>query len=536
LQANIGLRTPETRPTPGLIRWLETRRSWNTLLIVGVAVVAAVIRFWNFGSLGLSHWDEAYFLTDAHTVSRVWPKGFGQIGWVTAPLVAYTDGTLFHFLGINDWMPIAVSATYGTLSAIALYFLGSRLFGNAVGLIAAAILATAEFSVMFSRMALADATFDFWLITCVLFLWLGFERKRIGYYVLAGISSGVLLNTKYNGIFPLVLAGSWLVGELLLDVIRRPQDRRALLSEYRLRIVGTVVMFGLATALFLPFVLKVAKYPGWGFVFTYDASFGPHTLIKTSPKFILWYYWLFTSPPTVLVSVVGIAVGVVRFTRADRLMLIYTAGMFIAVMLFAPYPREALSLLPAVAIWAGRAIVEVWRVIRTSQPRLPIAAAGASAACLSAILLGQLVPLPHMLSLRTQGYADAGAIATRYQSTGTSIFVRTQEIALLYLKGQFPLRATPSVERLLNEKASSVVFMTDETLRWFPELQAFFDLNRDRLLVVDRVPNPVYAEVLLQPATEDGLSHLDDPPDADRYITFWRVTGPLLYPASWPTL
>ena len=503
-------------------------------MIIGVAVVAAVIRFWNFRSLGFSHWDEAYFLSDAHRISAHWPRGFVSIGWVTAPLVAYTDGTLFRFLGSHDWIPFAVSATYGTLSAVALYFLGSRLFGNAVGLIAGAVLATAEFSVMFSRMALADATFNFWLITTVLFVWLSFTGKRMLFYVLAGVSAGILLNTKYNGLFPLILAASWLVGELLLEVIRRHEDRRVVVSEYRLRIVGTIVMFGLAFALFLPFLIKIAINPGLGFIVTYDASFGSHTLIKTSPKIILWYYWLWTSPPTVLVAAAGIVVGIVRFTRADRLMLIYTGGMFVALMLFAPYPREGLSLLPAVAIWAGRAVVEAWKLVRTSVPRVPLAAAAVSAACALAILLGQFVPLPHMLSLRTKGYADAGVIAAKYQSAGTSIFARTQANASLYVKIQYTLRPVASVERLLDQKACTVVFMTDQTLTWYPELQAFFDLNRDHLVVVDKVPNPLYPEVLLQPATEAGLAHLDDPPDAFRYITFWRVTGPLLYPPSWP--
>lgn len=517
------------------VDWLQTRRSWNTLLILAVASVAAIIRFWNFGSLGYQHWDEYEFISGAYAVSQFWPRGFASITWIIMPLVSYTSGTLFHFLGVHTWIPLAVSATYGTLSAVALYFLGSRLFRNAVGLIAAAVFATAEFSVMYSRMALADSTFEFWLIMSVLFIWLGFERKRIVYYVLAGISSGLLLNTKYDGIFPLALAVSWLASELLLDVIRRSKNQRPLVSEYRLRAVGTILIVGLATVLFLPFLIKVSHIPGWGPFFGHFTAFGPHTLIKTSPKIIVWYLWLFTSPPTVLVAVAGIGVGLVRFTRADRLMLIFTAGWVTALLLFAPYPREALPLLPAVAIWAGRAIVEAWGLIAASKPRWPFASTAAVAACGLAILSFQFVPLPHLLSLRTEGYADAGAIAARYQSSGSTIFVRVQSVAFLYLKDAYGLVPHTSMVRLLNEKGSTAVFMTDQTLGWYPQIQALFDLNRDRLVVVDKVPNPLYDEVLLQPATEEGLSHVHDPPDAYRFITFWRLNGPLLYPPSWPT-
>jgi 4-amino-4-deoxy-L-arabinose transferase-like glycosyltransferase len=536
LHANAGLTMRESHQGPRLFRWLETGRSWNSLLIIGVAVLAAVIRFWNFGSLGYQHWDELYFIFDARRVSLTWPRGFGNMGWVTVPLVAYTDGTLFHFFGINSWIPLAVSATYGTLSAVALYFLGSRLFGNAVGLIAAAILATAEFSVMFSRMAIADATFDFWLITSVLFIWLGFTHNRIVYYVLAGVSAGLLLNTKYDGVFALLLAGAWLLGEFLLDATRRPRAVRTLATDYRMRLLGTLIILGLAIFIFVPFLVKIGISPGFSTVFHHNSTNVANSLGNTTPKIIVWFFWVFTSPATVVIAVAGIVVGVVRFTRADRLLLMYTAGWFVALMFFFPYPREALSLLPAVALWAGRAIVEIWQLVRTMRPRLPFSATLAAAACGLAILIGQIVPLPQMLSLRTEGYADAGVIAARYQSTGSTIFIRTQAVALLYLKGVYELNPSPLVVRLLNEKASTVVFMTDQTLTWdsVATEKALFDLNRDRLLVIDRVPNPLYDDVLLQPATEDKLSHLDDPPDAYRYITFWRVTGPLLYPPSWP--
>jgi 4-amino-4-deoxy-L-arabinose transferase-like glycosyltransferase len=515
-----------------LVRWLESLRTRNTFLVAGVASLALVIRLWNFGSLGFEHWDEFYFVSDAQTVSQHWPAGFRSIGWVTAPLVAYTDGTLFHFLGGSNWIPFAVSAAYGTLACIALYFLGSRLFGAAVGLIAATILATSDYSAMFSRMALADATFDFWLITSVLFIWLGFERKRLIYYMVAGISAGLLLNTKYNGVFPLVFAASWLGGEFLLEAFTHSRALRQLAAEYRMRLIGTAIIGALAIMLFVPFFLKVAHYPGWHFVLTYDSTFGAHTVIKTPPTFILWYFWLFSSPPTVLLAFAGIAIGIVRFTRPDRFMLIYTAGWFVALMVFAPYPREGLSLMPAVAIWAARAIVQLWRLAQNVRLR-PVAMAAAPI-CLIAIVIAQAVPLSHMLSLRTQGYADAGAAAARYQSGGDRIWTRTQAVASLYLHDEYFLDASPIVISLLSEQTTNVVLVTDQTLSWYPKIDEFFRLNRDRLRVIDRVPNPLYDEVFLQPATAYGLAHINDPPDAYRYITFWRVTAPLAFPADWP--
>jgi 4-amino-4-deoxy-L-arabinose transferase-like glycosyltransferase len=515
-------------------RWLEGQKSWNTVLVLAVVLLSVVIRFWNFGSLGYQHWDEYYFISGAESVSRSWPKGLGSISWAITPLVPYTAGTLFHFFGVNSWMPLAVSATYGSLSALALYVLGSRLFGRAVGLIAAAVLATAEFSVMFSRMALADATFAFWIIASVVSIWLGFTRRRIVYWVLAGLTTGLLLNTKYTGAFPLILAVTWVVVDFIVELVaRRQRSISKTWSEYRPHVLGVAAMFAVAILLFAPWGLKLAHDPGFSVFFAHERAFSTQ---KTTAEFVVWYYWLFTSPPTVLMAGAGIAVGLLRFTRADRFMLLYTAGWFAALMTFDAYPREALSLLPAVAIWAGRAVVEAWSLVRGWRPQMPRLAAGAAAACVSAIVLGQVVPLSGMLSLRTEGYADAGAIAARYQSSGITIIVCAQDSAYLYLTGDaidLPASSPTSVVQLLKERAATVVFMTDQTREWYPDIKAFFALNRDRLVVIARVPNPLYPEVLLQPATADKLSHVEDPPEAYRYIIFWRPTAPLLYPPGW---
>jgi Dolichyl-phosphate-mannose-protein mannosyltransferase len=496
-----------------------------------VVLVAGIIRFWNFGSLGYAHWDEYYFLRGADIISQSWPRGLGQQSSVTLPLVPYTDGTLFHFFGTNNWMPLAVSAIYGTLSALLLYFLGSRLYGSAVGLIAAAVLATAEFSVQFSRMALADATFGFWIIASVLVIWLAFARRRIGYWVLAGVTTGLAMNTKYTGAFPLILAVTWVAAEFVVDLIKRSHEPLSkTISEYVPRVTGVAVMIVVAVLMFSPWIYKLNQNPGFHIFFASETRFA---IQKAPPNFVVWYYWLFASPPTVLLAGIGIVVGLIRFTRADRLMLMYTAGWFAALMLFDAYPREALSVLPAVGIWAGRAVVEIWKLLRAYRPRIPLAATAAAAACVAAILIGQAVALSGLLSLRTLGYADAGAIATRYQSTGSTIVVRAQDSAFIYLKHAIVLQGIPPVVQVLNEKRSSVVFMTDETLGAYAPIKDFFTLNRDRLVVIARVPNPLYPEVLLQPATTDKLAHFSDVPDEYKYITFWRATAPLQYPPSW---
>ena len=498
------------------------------MLVVGVAAVAAVIRFWHISSVGYSHWDEFYFISDAKLVGGVWPHGFTQMGWVTTPLVAFTDGTLFHFLGVHTWIPMSISALYGTAAVVAIYLLGSRLFGNAVGVIAAVVVATADFSVMFSRMALAEATFDFWLIVSVLFIWLGFTQRRLVYYVLGGVSSGLLLNTKYDGVFPLVLSAGFVAVEFFIDWVRQ----RSLPSRYGRRIGGSVLLVGIAVAAFAPFLYRIARNPGLATVLSHHQANVTRTLVETSPAYLPQYFWDFTSAPTVLLAAAGIVIGMLRFTQADRLLLLYTAGWLVALLLFPPYPREALSLLPAVAIWTGRAVVEAYGLVTRNAPgRLAFAIAGV---CVAAILVGQAIPTGRTLSLSTLGYQQAGSVAAGYQSVGDIVFTRTQAVASLYLNDEYFMDSSPTVEQILNQRGDRVVFMTDQTLAWYPQIDQFFQRNQDHLRVANRIPNPLYDEVLLQPTTQERLNTLSNPPDDYRYITFWRVTGPLTYPSTWP--
>ena len=514
--------------------------SWSTLTLACLVIVAGLIRFWNLSSLGFSHWDEYYFISNAQILdSHGLIRGFSQMGWFTAPFVSYTDAVLFRFLGFHTWIAISVSAVYGTAGVVALYFLASRMFGTFAGLLAAGILATSEYSVMFSRMALADSTFDFWLIMSVTFIWLGFTQRRLRYYAAAGVAAGIVINTKLNGAFPLLFVIAWLGLELIVDAVASGKRFRSILNEYRVRLLGSVMAIGIAVALFTPFLLKVAHDPGLGTMLAHNSEAATwSSLIRTPPFTIAWYFWVFTSPPVVVMAGGGLVVGLLRFTRADRFMLVYTAGWFVALMLFLPLPREALSLLPAVAIWAARGAMELWSVASRARIGIPrFALVGLGGVCLAGAIVLQLSQLPQLLSLRTEGYADAATFAAQLQSEGGTVFVRAQSSALLYLGSDYvSLDDNAATAQLLVDKGPNAYVMTDQTLSWDPVLQQFFSLNRDRLAVVEKIRNPLYPEVLLQPTpgSSDRLWVLSNPPEYYLYITFWRVTGPLTFPPDWP--
>jgi hypothetical protein len=520
----------------GLAARARSLVSTNTALILVILAIAAVVRFWNLNALGYSHWDEYYFVGSGQRLQHASLLDLQLVEWWILPLVPITDGLFFRLLGYHTWVSLAISAGYGTLATGALYLLASRIYSATIGLWAAVVMGLSEFAVMYSRLGLADATFDFYLILSALFLWLGFTQGRLTWYALAGITTGLLMNTKYSGTFPLFLAVSWVGLELLWDLATtRSDERRRRLSDYGPRLLGTAVMIGIASLLFIPYLRTLETGPGIPQVLATFGRFSAQTpAMHTPPSTVLHYFWLFTSPPTVAFALAGLVGCLLRPGRAERFLLLFAGGWFVALTRFGPYPREALSLLPPVCIFAALglslfrrgfdALPPSWRPF----PRIGLAA---SLVGLATILLSQLVALPGLIAARTTGYADAAVAAHRLQRDGT-VFTHLQANSLLYDTGGVALVVSPENATLLRQPGMKY-FVVDQTRFWDPAMSEFFSQNASSLEIIQEISNPLYPEVILQPAYEYRFPAARNPPREYRFITVYRAAGPLTIPASW---
>jgi hypothetical protein len=508
----------------------------NTALVLVIVAIAAVVRFWNFNALGYSHWDEYYFVGSGQRLQHASPLDLQVVDWWIMPLVPITDSLFFRLLGYHTWVPLAISAGYGTLAVGAVYLLGSRLYSTTIGLWAALVMGVSEFAVMYSRLALADATFDFYLILSALFVWLGFTRRRLGWYALAGVSTGLLMNTKYSGSFPLFLAVSWLGLELVWDLATtRRGEWRQRFTEYGPRFLGTAVMIGVATLLFLPYLRALETSPGIPQVVATFGRFSAQSpSMHTPPSTLLHYFWLFTSPATVAFALAGVAACVLRPGRAGRFLLLFTGAWFVALTRFGPYPREALSLLPPVCILAALGLDLVRRGLDDLPSRLrlfPGIGLAASLVGLTTILVSQLVALPGLVATRTTGYADAAAASHLVERDGT-VFTLLQANSLLYGTGGVALTISADDAILLRQPGTKY-FIVDQSRFWVPAMSEFFSQNASSLQVYQEISNPLYPEVILQPAYEYRFPSARNPPHEYRFITIYRATGPLTIPASW---
>ena len=151
-------------------------------------------------------WDPHYFVNPPaytyllHVVFDVWFGGRAGVSnaLATNPTEVFVVARL-------------TAAAVGTLAVWLLYLAGAKLFGRAVGLLAAALLAVSFLAVFYSHLALNDVPT---LAPIALSLWgtAGVLREgRLRDYLLAGVGLGLACATKYTGgivLLPLVAAGA----------------------------------------------------------------------------------------------------------------------------------------------------------------------------------------------------------------------------------------------------------------------------------------------------------------------------------------
>jgi hypothetical protein len=161
------------------------------------------------GAIGLfGHgWDPHYFVNPPaytyllHLVFDLWFGGRGGVSkaFATNPTEVFVVARV-------------TAAVVGTLAVWLVYLAGARLFGRAVGLLSAALLAVSFLAVFYSHLALNDVPT---LAPIALSLWgtAGILREgRVRDYLLAGVGLGLACATKYTGgvvLLPLLTAAGF---------------------------------------------------------------------------------------------------------------------------------------------------------------------------------------------------------------------------------------------------------------------------------------------------------------------------------------
>jgi hypothetical protein len=154
-----------------------------------------------FGSGDLNpHWFwyptlQGYLLFACDLVLALFWKLTGVIATPGDMLTRYaTDPSAFYLI------PRTISALSGTVTVAAVYLLGRRVYGPAVGLAAAFIQAVAFLPVRDSHFGTVDPPMIALSMLAMLPVWSVYERPSRRSYVLAGVLIGLATSTKYYGV------------------------------------------------------------------------------------------------------------------------------------------------------------------------------------------------------------------------------------------------------------------------------------------------------------------------------------------------
>lgn len=186
-------------------------------LVIGIVILAAVLRFAFPSRLAIEHFDEGVY------ASNIWfSEGAGfryPARHLYAPplLPALIEWSIILF-GMGPLSVKLACLVAGTATIAVVWWIARRWFGAEAGIAAASLAALSDFHILYSRAALTDVMMCLWLLIAVGCVREMFARDRHRWAIAAGLATGLAWATKYNGWLPLTIAGS---GFILFALISR---------------------------------------------------------------------------------------------------------------------------------------------------------------------------------------------------------------------------------------------------------------------------------------------------------------------------
>ena len=362
--------------------------------------MAALVRFWNLSHLGLTHFDEGSYVMAAR-----WLATLGEEGWIyqaghSPGLFPTVVGVFFWLFGISDSSAIAVSAVSGSLTVGLFCFLGSYWFGARVGVVSALLLATCEYHVIYSRLALTDSTFTlfFWAALASLF-----HATRVGsrgWFLLGGALTGLCWNTKYHGFFPLLVVAFWL---FIVWGLRfsRPRSQRVWSQPFRP--TDLLLATAVAVLLYLPWLLFVESTVGYRSILEgqLNHSLNLGSLFPTTPQTLWFYLSSWVAPPILLLALIGLLLALSTRDKTLLFTIVACGSLATATLFYLSFPRLILPVIPGTCLLGGYALVSICR--RVSG----IGSAALLSFGIAIALIWNLLQILPVVSLDTSAYRRA---------------------------------------------------------------------------------------------------------------------------------
>jgi len=399
------LGTADPRHEGPFIRNRLVGRVVTALMLVGILAVGLYVRLRHngYGLPYVYNFDEAtHFTHRAVTMlgSSLNPRYFQNPSGFTYSIYVALH-VVYGLLGVHlphgsvihqfnaDATPIwkltrGVAAVLATLGVGATFFVGRRLWGTAVGLVAAAILGFAFLSVTYSRIAVTDVGTFLPVALAIFGIVRVHERGWRRDYILAGAATGLAIGFKYTAgvlVLPLILAGGLRLWREQGSFLRRPGVLGLVLSG-----VAVVVAFGITTPYF--FIHPVSAL--YQIRSQEKVASGISKLGQSQEGGYIYYLKSFTwgfGWAAIVAAITGVVLELRRDRARGLLLIVFPIAMYLYLGAQSRYfGRWMLPMYPVLALLAGVAIVRVAHLIK-GRPLV----AGAACTLLAAAVLIQPV-------------------------------------------------------------------------------------------------------------------------------------------------
>ncbi len=197
----------------------------ESVFVTGFAVLGLLLRIWHLDREAVEHFDEGIY------ASVLWHDA--ALGTPYPARELYAPPLLSALIEVSGWIPglgqvapFLPAVLLGSLTTLALWWLGRAWFGRAAGIFLAAVVAMSDFHIIYSRMALTDVPCLLWIVASVYLGTLAVQRQSVRIAVAGGFVCGLAWWTKYTGWLPLaiVITGTtlwWLwVGRKSVGLLR----------------------------------------------------------------------------------------------------------------------------------------------------------------------------------------------------------------------------------------------------------------------------------------------------------------------------
>lgn len=349
---------PPARPLPQRLlavgTWLSARLV-VALPLLGVLAVAAFMRLWQLGAVGLNS-DEVVYTGSAASLAGDKTLGAMFPVFRAHPLLFQALESLVLHGHLDDFRVRLVPALIGVATVAVAYLLGARLYGRTAGAIAGLVLAVMPYHVVVSRQVLLDGLMTLCLTVVLYCIARYADSGRLPWLLAAGASMGLAVLAKETSVV--------MLGGVYAFFALTPKVRVRLSHLASAALVTAVCLTPMPVAL----VLSKRTSTGQNYLLWQIFRRSNH---------VAWFY--FTAVPAsigflVLAAALG---GLVWLRRAntwrERMLLCWIS---VPMLFFSLWPVKGyqylLPIAPPLAVLAGRTLAALGTITVLHRPhRLP---------------------------------------------------------------------------------------------------------------------------------------------------------------------